>query len=170
MIRIPRFVACAVLVAPLLGATTLVNTVHGQAAPQAPAHGIVSPTTIQWAPGPPSLPAGAMMAVLSGDPAKEGLFVIRAKLPDGYKVNPHRHPTDEHVTVLKGGLMMGMGEKFDKAALSPVVAGGYFAAPANQPHYVVAKGETIIQVTAMGPFSVTYVNPADDPRTKAKTN
>jgi quercetin dioxygenase-like cupin family protein len=170
MIRIPRFLACTFLVAPLLASAPLVSIVQGQTAPQAPAHGIVSPAAIQWAPGPPSLPAGAMMAVLSGDPTKEGLFVIRAKLPDGYKVSPHRHPTDEHVTVLKGGLMMGMGEKFDKAALNPVGAGGYFSAPANQPHFVVAKGETIIQVTAMGPFSVTYVNPADDPRTKAKTN
>jgi quercetin dioxygenase-like cupin family protein len=165
MTRIPRFLACAFLVAPLLGAIA-----HGQTTPPAPAHGIVAPAAIVWAPGPPSLPAGAMMAVLTGDPTKEGLFVIRAKLPDGYKVSPHRHPTDEHVTVLKGGLMMGMGEKFDKAALNAVVTGGFFTAPANQPHYVMAKGETIIQVTAMGPFSVTYVNAADDPRTKGKTN
>jgi quercetin dioxygenase-like cupin family protein len=150
-------------------------TLSGQAAAPAPAqgtetHGVVNPATLKWVPAPPSLPAGATMALLTGDPSKEGLFVLRAKFPDGYKVPPHFHPTDEHVTVLKGGLMMGLGEKVDKAAMHAVAVGGYFTAPATKPHYVIAKGETIIQVTAMGPFAVTYVNAADDPRNKPKTN
>jgi quercetin dioxygenase-like cupin family protein len=150
-------------------------TLSGQAPAPGPTqsaegHGIVNPATLKWAPAPPSLPAGATMAVLAGDPTKEGLFVVRAKFPDGYKVSPHFHPSDEHVTVLKGGLMMGMGEKLDKAAMHAVTVGGFFTAPATKPHYVIAKGETIIQVMAMGPFSVTYVNAADDPRNKPKTN
>jgi quercetin dioxygenase-like cupin family protein len=167
MIRFAR------LISGILVVFALTVTASGQAtAPaQAPTdHPVVNPATIQWGPAPPALPAGATMSVLSGDPSKEGLFVLRAKFPDGYKVPPHMHPTDEHVTILKGSMLMGLGEKFDKAAMHAVATGGYFRAPANTAHYVLAKGETIIQVTAMGPFSVTYVNSTDDPRNKPKTN
>ena len=165
MIRILRLVLGSLFV------LALSVTASGQAvAPTPPGHPVMNAATLQWVPAPPSLPAGAMMAVLAGDPGKEGVFVVRAKFPDGYKVSPHFHPTDEHVTVLKGSLMMGLGEKVDRAAMHAVTAGGFFTAPATKPHYVVAKGETIIQITAMGPFSVTYVNPSDDPRNKPKTN
>lgn len=168
MIGTSRVVSGILIV--LAFAVTASSQATAPSAQPATGHTIVNPSTIQWMPAPPSLPAGATMAVLSGDPTKEGLFVIRAKFPDGYRVNPHMHPTDEHVTILKGSMLMGLGEKFDRAAMHPVATGGYFLAPANTAHYVQAKGETIIQVSAMGPFSVTYVNPADDPRTKAKTN
>jgi quercetin dioxygenase-like cupin family protein len=165
MIRMLRVVAGVPLV------LALSVTASGQgAAPAQPAHPVVNAATLQWVPAPAALPPGAMMALLAGDPGKDGLFVLRAKFPDGYKVPPHFHPTDEHVTVLKGGLMMGLGEKIDKTAMHLVGVGGFFTAPATKPHYVVAKGETIIQVTAMGPFAATYVNAADDPRNKPKTN
>src|SRR5438045_898101 len=55
---------------------------------------------IQWKDGPAALPAGAQMAVLEGDPSKEGFFVFRGKMPDGYKVPPHWHPVAERITVL----------------------------------------------------------------------
>jgi len=169
MLRFPRIVSGILVV--LAFTVTLSGRASAPSHEQpAQGHSIQNPATLQWTPAPPSLPSGAMMAVLAGDPGKEGLFVIRAKFPDGYKVPPHFHPTDEHVTVLKGGLMMGMGDKFDKAGMHPVMVGGFFTAPATKPHYVVARGETIIQVMANGPFSVTYVNPSDDPRTKTKTN
>ncbi len=163
------------LVPGILVVLALSVTLSGQASAPGHAqgvetHGVVNPATLQWVPAPSALPAGAMMALLAGDPGKEGLFVARAKFPDGYKVPPHFHPTDEHVTVLKGSLLTGMGEKLDKASMHTVGVGGFFTAPATKPHYVIAKGETIIQVTAMGPFSVTYVNAADDPRNKPKTN
>jgi len=168
--------ACMFRVRLLLASAFLVSLafvagIHAQATAQAPGHNIVSPATIQWSPAPPSMPPGAMMAVLAGDPGKDGLFIVRAKLPDGYKVAPHWHPTDEHVTVLKGSVGFGMGEKFDAATLKPVGAGGMFTAQAKMPHYIQAKGETIIQVTAMGPFVLNYVNPADAPAAaKPKTN
>jgi hypothetical protein len=71
--------------------------------------------------------------------------------------------------VLKGTLLFGMGETADKAMLKPIGVGGYTVAQSKMPHYVAAKGETIIQVMAMGPFAVNYVNPADAPQPK-KTN
>src|SRR5262245_36959138 len=67
-------------------------------------HVMVRPSEIKWGPAPPGLPPGAQFAVLAGDPTKSVPFVIRAKLPDGYKVPPHWHPSDENVTVLQGTL------------------------------------------------------------------
>lgn len=130
-------------------------------------HVLVRPNSIKWGPAPPSLPPGSQMAVLVGDPGKAGMhFVIRAKLPDGYKVPPHWHPSDENVTVLKGTLLIGKGEKFDPAKMEELPADSFMHMPKTMRHFAMAKGETIIQVHGIGPFEVTYVNPADDPRKK----
>ncbi len=74
---------------------------------------------------PASLPPGAKVAILEGDPSKEGPFVMRVKLPDGYKVMPHTHPKDERATVLSGTMYMGMGGKFDEKATKAMPAGSY---------------------------------------------
>jgi quercetin dioxygenase-like cupin family protein len=104
-----------------------------------------------------------MFVVVSGDPGKAGPFAVRLKMPTGYKIAPHWHPTDEHVTVLSGTLALGMGEKFDKAAMKDLPAGGYGRLPAEMRHFAMAKTAAIVQVHGMGPFVLTYVNPADDP-------
>ena len=134
------------------------------------AHTMVNADQTKWGPAPPALPPGAQMAVLDGDPSQAGVaFTIRAKFPNGYKVPPHWHPTDEHVTVLKGVFMVGLGEKFSEAGAHELREGGYAKMPKEVRHYAWAKGETTIQVHGIGPFEVTYVNPADDPRNKAKS-
>ena len=92
--------------------------------------------------------------------------MIRAKMPDGYKVPPHWHPGDENVTVLKGKLLIGKGEKLDPAAMEELAAGSFMRMPKTMRHSAMAKGETIIQVHGIGPFDITYVNAADDPRKK----
>lgn len=123
---------------------------------------------IKWTDGPPSLPKGAKMAVLEGDPTKEGPFVFRLKLPDGYRVPPHTHPKMERITVIEGTFNFGMGEKFDKAATQPMPVGTYGYWPAGMTHFVWAKGETILQFHGDGPWTINYVNPADDPRNARK--
>jgi quercetin dioxygenase-like cupin family protein len=132
-------------------------------------HVLMQADQLKWGPAPPSLPAGAQAAIVDGDPTKAGAFVIRVKFPDGYAVPPHWHPTIENIVVLGGTLMVGMGEKLNKASMHSLTAGGYSKMPARTPHYVIVKGETTIQVHGMGPFQVTYVNPADDPRKKTTT-
>ena len=130
-------------------------------------HTLLTADQLKCGPAPPSLPAGAQMAVITGDPAQKGVpFVVRAKLPDGYHVPPHWHPTEENVTVLSGTLMFGMGDKVDEGSMTTLAAGGFSRMPALMRHYVRAKGETVIQVHGIGPFAVTYVNPTDDPRKK----
>lgn len=124
----------------------------------------VNPANLKWGPAPPGLPAGARLAVLSGDPGKQGMFTIRLRFPAGYAVPPHHHPTDELVTVIGGQLSLGMGRRFDRKKASNLVAGGYAVAPANMNHYAFTRTGATIQITAHGPFEITYVNPADDPR------
>jgi hypothetical protein len=130
-------------------------------------HVVVRPETIKWGPAPASLPAGAQLAVLAGAPGKKGApFVIRAKFPDGYKVPPHWHPTDENVTVIQGTLMVGKGDKFSADASQALPAGSFARMPRDMRHFAWTKGETIIQVHGIGPFAITYVNADDDPRKK----
>jgi quercetin dioxygenase-like cupin family protein len=139
------------------------------AKPAAASHVLLPADQLKWGPQPPALPAGAQVAILDGDPMKPGPFVVRAKFPDGYTVPPHWHPTTENIVVLSGTLMVGMGEKLDKGSMQTLTAGGYSKMPARMNHYVIAKGETTIQIHGTGPFELTYVNPADDPRKKTTT-
>jgi hypothetical protein len=129
-------------------------------------HVVVKPDDIKWGPAPPALPPGGKAAILFGDPTKSGPFVARFKIPDGYKVPPHWHPTDENVTVLKGTLMVGKGEKFSKEDSEALPAGSFMRMPKEMKHFAWAKGETILQLHGMGPFEINYVDPADDPRKK----
>lgn len=129
-------------------------------------HVVMAPNQLEWQPAP-SLPPGAKVAALSGDPSKPGgLYAVRAKLPDGYRVPPHWHPTDENVTVLQGALLIGTGEKFDTGKMEQVPTGGFMRMPREMRHFAMAKGETIIQIHGIGPFEINYLNPADDPRKK----
>lgn len=131
-------------------------------------HVVVRPSAIKWGPAPRSLPPGSQMVVLVGDPSKPDMpYVLRAKLPDGYKVPPHWHPTDENVTVLQGTLLIGKGEKLDPSKMEELPAGSFGHMPKTMRHYAMAKGDTIIQVHGIGPFDINYVNPADDPRKNA---
>ena len=129
-------------------------------------HAIFTPDSIHWNPGPPSLPPGAKVALLEGDPAKEELFTMRVLMPDGYSVPPHIHPAVEHVTVISGTLHFGMGDKFDKSATQPLPVGTFGYWPAGMKHFAWVEGETILQVHGMGPWGIQYLNPADDPRNR----
>src|SRR5262249_4298316 len=129
-------------------------------------HEVVMPDAVKWVDGPPSLPPGAKIAVLEGDPTKEGPFVMRAKMPDGYKIMPHTHPKDERVTVLSGLLYMGMGGKFDAKAAQAMPAGAYGWTAAGGKRTAYTKRETVNQVHGAGPWLIDYVNPDDDPRKK----
>jgi hypothetical protein len=129
---------------------------------------VFTPDKLTWVDGPPSLPEGAKIAVLEGDPAKAGPFVFRAKLPDGYKVPPHTHPKAERVTVISGSFHLGMGEKFDPRHAQALTAGTYGTWPAGMKHFVWVEGETVVQFHGEGPWSINYLNPADDPRNAKK--
>ena len=135
-----------------------VSTVRAQAAPAA------KPAALHWGPAPAAFPKGAKLAVVSGDPGKAAPFVVELSMPAGYRIPPHFHPTDETIEVKKGTFMVGMGDTFAASGLKPMKLGDKGQMPAGAHHFASAKGATIVSVSAMGPFAMTYVNPADDPR------
>jgi quercetin dioxygenase-like cupin family protein len=141
---------------------------NADAAPKAPAgtHVLMPATALKWGGSPPGLPEGARAAVVSGDPSQAQPYVLRAQLPAGYRIPPHWHPTMENITVLSGTVALGMGETFDEKAMQDVPAGGFASVPADMRHFFMAKTAATIQVHGIGPFGITYINAADDPRTK----
>ncbi|MEO7963769.1 MAG: cupin domain-containing protein [Gemmatimonadaceae bacterium] len=146
----------------LMNAALLLTIVAASAGAQAPA--AAAHDDFKWGPAPAVFPAGAQMAVLQGNPGGNALFTVRLRFPNGYKIPPHTHPTDEIVTVISGTFRVGMGAKLNLEQTMALKAGGFVVAPANMAHFAAAQGETIVQVHAMGPFAMTYVNPADTPK------
>lgn len=130
------------------------------------AHVMQNVSEAKWGPAPPMLPAGAEVAVVSGDPSKTGSFVLRLRFPANYAIPAHSHPTDENVVVVSGSLFVGMGDKLDRAAGQAVVPGGFVSLPEHMNHYAYTKSASTILLYAQGPFDFKYVNPKDDPRNK----
>jgi quercetin dioxygenase-like cupin family protein len=124
---------------------------------------------LKWGPAPDAFPKGAQMAVVSGDPSKAEAFEVQLSMPSGYKIPPHFHPTDEVVEVKKGTFLVGMGDQLDRKKTAPMKAGDKATVPAEHHHFGVAKGKTVVDVKATGPFAITYVNASDDPRKQGST-
>jgi quercetin dioxygenase-like cupin family protein len=144
----------------LIVAATLVALASAAAA-DAPF--VRSAKEVKWGAPPPVFPPGAKFAVIAGDPGASGLVTVRFEMPAGYTIPPHFHPTDEHITVLKGTFSIGMGDVIDKTQALTLSPGGYGVAMANMHHYAYTTTGATIQVHMQGPFAITYVNPADDP-------
>jgi len=153
--------------ATFLTAVFLLTRLSASEMPSADMH-LYPPTTIEWKAGPAALPPGAKMAVLEGNPTKEGPFVVRFQFPDGYHVAPHTHPKTERVTVISGVLHLATGEVLDRNSAKGLPAGSFGFWPAGMKHTAWSEGETIIQLHGVGPWQINYVNPADDPRNAKK--
>jgi quercetin dioxygenase-like cupin family protein len=148
---------CAV-VTVLIGATLQIG------AAQTRHHGLLAADDIIWATAPASLPPGAQAAILEGDPAKEGAFTLRIRMPHGYRIPPHFHPAVEHVSVLQGTFILGMGDKVTTQTEKALNAGSFAYMPAGMRHFARTQGDTIIQLHGVGPWGITYAEPSDDPR------
>ena len=122
---------------------------------------------VKWGPAPPSVPPGAQMSVLEGDPsASTGDFTVRVKMPDGFKFPPHTHPHRENVTVISGTLKVGMGDQYDNSKMTGFGTGSFLYVDPTMHHYAGASGDTIIQIHGESPLAINYINPADDPSMK----
>ena len=151
--------------APLAGAQDKKAQAAPAAAPAATNHKMWAAKDLEWK----DLPSiqGAKIALLEGPMNEEKPFIARIKMPAGGKIPPHWHPGIEHVTVIAGTFAMALGEKWEDKALHTMGPGDVMIMQPKTPHYAMAKGETIVQIHGMGPWSVNYVNPADDPKNKA---
>jgi quercetin dioxygenase-like cupin family protein len=160
-----------VLLALMLGAVVSVAAAE-KAAPKAaaakPAPVMVMADEVKFGPAPPSLPAGAQLAVLFGDPGKKAPFAVRFKFPAGYVIPPHWHSGDEQLTVLSGTFLLSMGDKMDEASAHKLGAGSFHFLPGKMHHAAMAKDEVVLQLQGTGPFDIHYLNPADDPQKKAE--
>jgi quercetin dioxygenase-like cupin family protein len=137
----------------------------GRIADKGPIHHLLfKPADIEWRDAPASLEPGAKVAVLEGNPGEPGVFTMRIRMPDGFYISPHWHPNVERVTVISGVFYLGSGEKRDKKAAVRLESGSYTSMPPGMRHYAIAEGETVVQLTSIGPWEIHYVKPEDDPR------
>jgi len=129
-------------------------------------HAVALPAQMKWV-DVPSLPPGAKLAVLEGSLSEAAPFTARLRLPANYRIAAHWHPNVERITVLSGTFYMAAGESLDVAKGVTVPTGGFTAMPAKTPHFAYTQGEaTEIQLHSIGPWGITYLDPADDPRRK----
>jgi Domain of unknown function (DUF4437) len=155
------------LVAPMTVLFLALPTVVSAA--DAPAdHVFINSADMKWMAAPPSLPKGAKLAVLYGDPGKSGPFVMRLMTPANYKIGPHWHSQAENLSIVSGTLYLGRGDKMDKAKAHGLKAGGFHFLPGKAHHYAFTKTATIVQIHGEGPFDITYINAEDDPAKAAK--
>jgi len=151
-----------VLIASLLALASL--PIHAIAADDH--HATVQADGLKWS-APAAYGPGAQIAVVKGDPAKDGMYVVRLKVPAGFKIPAHQHPNDENVTVISGSFNIGTGDKLDEKKGTLIKAGGYSFVAKGMTHYAWFTEATVLQLHGMGPQGITYVNPADDPRKKS---
>jgi quercetin dioxygenase-like cupin family protein len=124
----------------------------------------VLPEDVYWKPFA-SFPPSVRLAVVVGNPAEQGPYVIRVKVPSGVKLMPHRHSEDRIYTVISGVFYIGRGEQFDADKLVAYPPGSVIVLPGGTAHFHWAKsGQYISQVNAIGPLGFEYVDPDYDPR------
>lgn len=155
-----RMMSTAIAAAALLAVSTAATA---QAKKGEPAK---SEKALNWGPAPAAFPAGAKMAVERGDPMKKGEFIVRLSLPADYKIPPHWHPTAEHVRVISGDFSVGTGDVLDASKTKKLAPGDTGTIEAKMHHFALTGGPAEISIRSEGPFAITYVNPADDPRKK----
>lgn len=152
------------LAALALGTAPALAQSTDQPAPAAPKAAAQAADNLTWGKAPPGLPEGAEVAVLSGDPMKPGPYAVRVRMPDGYRVAPHTHPTDETLEVISGIVMVAHGPNMRATGPATLEAGAKLDLAAGTPHSMTVRGVSIIEIRSTGPFEIKYLNQADDPR------
>lgn len=101
----------------------------------------------------------ADVELLSGHPDSAGRpFVMRITELAGTVIPAHKHPVDEHLTVLRGTIRFGIGERFDSTALRTLGPGSYVFLPAGTIMFAIMDGEAVVQVHGVGPFHIHWLD------------
>jgi quercetin dioxygenase-like cupin family protein len=138
--------ALIILAATLPFAASVLPSIAAAGAPA-----LTQPDALTWVPAP-GLPPGAQLAVLYGDPSKQGPFAMRLKFPAGYEVATHSHPTDELITVVSGAARMAFGEDARESDAQPIKPGTFTSLPAGSWHKLWVDSETVVELHSTGPF------------------
>jgi quercetin dioxygenase-like cupin family protein len=128
-------------------------------------HRLITPSDLKWE-DVPSLPPGAKIAVIEGPMNEAVPFTVRLKFPASYNIPAHWHPAVERVTVLSGTFHMGIGDKPDPQKTMPLSPGDMMIMQPQTHHFAWTKEAVVVQLNGTGPWGITYINPADDPRKK----
>ena len=151
------------LASAMIGAACLVAPAYAD--DSHPGHTMLTPDQMEWKDAP-GLPPGTKVTVIEGPMNEAVPFIIRVKFPAGSKVPPHWHSQIEHTTVLSGVFNLGMGDKLDPSSAKALPVGSAAFMQPKTAHYAIFNEESIIQIHGIGPWTITYVNPVDDPRSK----
>lgn len=139
----------SVVCATLFAAAALTQATAADVVPDPKVLEFKLPAQIPWG---PVTPGGSQVALLYGDPAKPGIYVLLNKWLPGHMSKPHFHENDRFITVLSGTWWLGTGDEWDPAKTTPMPAGSYVRHIAKQIHWDGAKDqETIIQIVGVGP-------------------
>ena len=112
---------------------------------------ITLPKDIKWTSN-----GGSQQAILFGDPAKPGLYIVLTKWLPHNNSRPHSHPNDRYITVIKGTWWVNTGANYDPDGMKPLPTGSYVVHTGGQIHYDGAKDEEcILQIIGMGPATST---------------
>jgi len=130
---------------------------------ETPGQVYMNPGDIKWGAAPPNLPKGAKIAVLTGDPGKDGWFVARLMMPANYKIPAHWHSQDEDLTIISGTMYLAEGDKLDMKHSHAMKVGAFHHLPAKTHHFAYTKSPTVVQINGKGPFDINYLDPNDDP-------
>ncbi len=89
----------------------------------------------------------------------EGPYVGRTRFQDGTGIGPHQHTNTTTITVLTGLFHLGIGAQVDSSAARTYPPGSFLVIPAGVAHYEWGEGETIIQLSGVGPLGFTRLTP-----------
>jgi hypothetical protein len=124
-----------------------------------------NPGNAPWVPAPAGMPKGAKIIVVSGDPAKEGPYTVQMRYPAGYRIGPHRYPSEVSFKILNGGLTYGLGTD-THSEIKSLTKGTTGTVPANTYYYASTSIGATMEFTGIGPISIEYARAKDDPRKK----
>ena len=136
----------------------VVTAVGAGTAPQSSDFVRITPVEMHWQNVPDG--HGVQQAVLFGDPAKPGMYVVRVRFPPYIMDRPHWHPMARYVTVLEGTWYSGTGDTFDLAHAVPLKPGSVMLHPAKAVHWDGSgSAETVIvQIMGEGPATTTALD------------
>jgi len=124
-----------------------------------------NPGNAPWTAAPAGLPKGAKMILVSGNPAQVGPYTVRMRYPAGYRIGPHRYPSEVSFRIITGGLTYGLGTD-THSGIKSLTKGTTGTVPANTYYYASTSVGATMEFKGTGPISIEYARAKDDPRTK----
>lgn len=100
---------------------------------------------------------GIRTTLLSGDPTKPGLYVIRLLVPANMRIEAHVHRDDRSAVVVSGQWSIGYGDRYDRSGLKALPPGSFYTEPADVPHFASSGAEAVVvYISGYGPTDTRF--------------